>query len=856
MGRKGINPRNLGRVFDGNGEVYDLGCDARLARRLKRRCIANQNFKRTPPKVPEANSIKIDIDDHDEEKEELVDPDYIKYLDDLSSKLVDNSNVSNNSSLDNGNTGGDVLVDDEELEDPDYINYLDGLQLGDGTVSNSRSLNNGNTSGNVLVNDDDDALEDPDYLNYLDGLPLGDGTVSNNRSLDNGNTSGKELVNDDDALEDPDYLNYLDCLPPGDGNVSNNSSLDNGNTSGDVLVNDDDALEDPDYLKYLDGLPPGDGNVSNSRSLDNGNSSGDVLVNDDDALEDPDYLNYLDSLPPSDGNVSNNRSLDNGNSSDDVLVNDDDALEDPDYLNYLDGLPLGDGTASNNVSLDDGNTGSDVLVVDDDDDELEDPDYINYLDDLSSQPLCDSTVSNYRSLDNGNTNDHVLLENRSVNADAAHNIDTLNDGDPEYERIQESISVEVGDRDGRKLLDNDYENFLCNIPSDLEPFLCSDVNKSFVNGGVNVNAVHQSLNNGDATGDVLLEIDAYTNDAFSDGDPQCETTPDSNNIETDDNKEVLVDGAYEEFLSSLPSEPSFDSAVRNDNSVSAGVNAVNTSFQNRTSGNELTEESVDDAYNTDNDNSSGSNSKKNNCFNDMDPHNIQHDRYRVENIDTVRPKPEAAGATKHDQKHKMKCDIVDPCYNTFLSSLKREGKYWVFMPESGGKVVYGEDEESSSDSEVIVMDNDPFADEDYSPFVSSKSKPDDALYEDGKGCIKSSFRNGHSLFRESLLEILRKPYDEKEYEELLGEVYVHRPVKIEKDMRNGRTRVCLAGRSPSYLDLHKDLHRKILEAGSNKSKILNLLRGFFYWLQNLAHEGQFKPWTDSSCLEVFPPKIL
>lgn len=38
----------------------------------------------------------------------------------------------------------------------------------------------------------------------------------------------------------------------------------------------------------------------------------------------------------------------------------------------------------------------------------------------------------------------------------------------------------------------------------------------------------------------------------------------------------------------------------------------------------------------------------------------------------------------------------------------------------------------------------------------------------------------------------------------------------------------------------------------DRPKVLNLLRGFFYWLTNVAHEGAFRPWLDSACLEVMP----
>lgn len=96
-----------------------------------------------------------------------------------------------------------------------------------------------------------------------------------------------------------------------------------------------------------------------------------------------------------------------------------------------------------------------------------------------------------------------------------------------------------------------------------------------------------------------------------------------------------------------------------------------------------------------------------------------HNGCGVENLSKTRPCQEAAGGTKHDHKPEMESDM-DESYKIFLNCLKREGGNMVFVHESGARVIYEEDEESSSDSEVIVMDTDPFANANYTPFVLSK----------------------------------------------------------------------------------------------------------------------------------------
>ncbi|KAJ6938072.1 hypothetical protein NC651_004691 [Populus alba x Populus x berolinensis] len=51
-----------------------------------------------------------------------------------------------------------------------------------------------------------------------------------------------------------------------------------------------------------------------------------------------------------------------------------------------------------------------------------------------------------------------------------------------------------------------------------------------------------------------------------------------------------------------------------------------------------------------------------------------------------------------------------------------------------------------------------------------------------------------------------------------------------------------------------DLEAKIRSAQGNQPEILNLMRGFFYWLMNASHAGSraLRPWLDSSCLKVRP----
>jgi hypothetical protein len=86
-----------------------------------------------------------------------------------------------------------------------------------------------------------------------------------------------------------------------------------------------------------------------------------------------------------------------------------------------------------------------------------------------------------------------------------------------------------------------------------------------------------------------------------------------------------------------------------------------------------------------------------------------------------KPSPQAPSSTNCKNKCEMNLDMVDHSYQSFLNSLKKNGRYAVFAPQSGKGVLFGEDEQGSSDSEVIVMDKDQFLDGNDTPFVSSKA---------------------------------------------------------------------------------------------------------------------------------------
>ncbi|KAK9945909.1 hypothetical protein M0R45_011399 [Rubus argutus] len=188
-------------------------------------------------------------------------------------------------------------------------------------------------------------------------------------------------------------------------------------------------------------------------------------------------------------------------------------------------------------------------------------------------------------------------------------------------------------------------------------------------------------------------------------------------------------------------------------------------------------------------------------------------------------------------------NVTDDSYQEFLSRTKDDGKIVVFKPKNCEPIIYDADIESSSDSDVIVLDRDPH--EGYRTPIK--------IDVDSRWGTDS-----HSQFRQGIMKDLKRPYDLEEYLNLLEDWSRQRPpTSHDRNLRNGKIKsYSLPGEfGRSYQEMYKDLAGKIDAAtGNDRPKKLNLLRGFFYWLKNVTQEGSFKPWNDKACLRVLPEK--
>ncbi|KAI5013945.1 hypothetical protein ZWY2020_055335 [Hordeum vulgare] len=102
-----------------------------------------------------------------------------------------------------------------------------------------------------------------------------------------------------------------------------------------------------------------------------------------------------------------------------------------------------------------------------------------------------------------------------------------------------------------------------------------------------------------------------------------------------------------------------------------------------------------------------------------------------------------------------------------------------------------------------------------------------------------------SEFKEKLMGLLRKPFSQEEYNTLLDKATTRLPATKKRHTRSGvKYYNSKHEKKPSYFDSHPDLAKKVRAESTSKPNQLALLRGFFFWMENIAHDDQFRPWRD------------
>ncbi|KAL3339739.1 hypothetical protein AABB24_028386 [Solanum stoloniferum] len=140
--------------------------------------------------------------------------------------------------------------------------------------------------------------------------------------------------------------------------------------------------------------------------------------------------------------------------------------------------------------------------------------------------------------------------------------------------------------------------------------------------------------------------------------------------------------------------------------------------------------------------------------------------------------------------------------------------------------------EAESESEVEILENvgtEVGWGSSSNPFVPSVER-----------CLNLDATIIDSRYRKEVLNLLMTPYNAEEYK------------KLWKDMRMRLPSSSRNGRGKSLLSLHKGVNQEIKRAGPDKDKKLNIMRGFFFWLEHLTQQDAFQPWEDAECLQTLP----
>ncbi|RCV34742.1 hypothetical protein SETIT_7G183300v2 [Setaria italica] len=103
----------------------------------------------------------------------------------------------------------------------------------------------------------------------------------------------------------------------------------------------------------------------------------------------------------------------------------------------------------------------------------------------------------------------------------------------------------------------------------------------------------------------------------------------------------------------------------------------------------------------------------------------------------------------------------------------------------------------------------------------------------------------NSDFKKKLMQILMKPYKQEEYDRYFSMATNRTPVVKERRTRHSVVYYPWKHElGKSYFDSYPDLAEQFKLQDNNYPNRLALLRGFFFWLENVGREDQFRPWRD------------
>ncbi|XP_074580889.1 uncharacterized protein LOC141837374 [Curcuma longa] len=201
---------------------------------------------------------------------------------------------------------------------------------------------------------------------------------------------------------------------------------------------------------------------------------------------------------------------------------------------------------------------------------------------------------------------------------------------------------------------------------------------------------------------------------------------------------------------------------------------------------------------------------------------------------------------------------IDKDYQIFLNSIKTYGGTMV-LEWRNNVTVYEQEPNEDEDVEVQEEEEESTEEDEVKAIVTKDSEEEDAICpiqmeetsfdkplvsqeSEDQSYFREILQHKPSSFRTELLSLLSKPFDQKEYENQKSEINVRKPVIKYKHLRDESIPYSSNKLGSSYLDHYPDLARRIESAMGDRKKQL-LLRGFFFWLENVCWPGSFRPWV-------------
>ncbi|XP_008791669.2 uncharacterized protein LOC103708496 [Phoenix dactylifera] len=204
--------------------------------------------------------------------------------------------------------------------------------------------------------------------------------------------------------------------------------------------------------------------------------------------------------------------------------------------------------------------------------------------------------------------------------------------------------------------------------------------------------------------------------------------------------------------------------------------------------------------------------------------------------------------------------MVDENYQKFLSHVRVYNGSMILELDNNVVVRYEEevDEEEAGEERVeqllpatedLGKSNVVSVSMELQPYDASLQLSDTCATEEGCCSVETVSCGIPASFEIRLMSILQQPFDQKEYDKLMEMATVRTPKMRSKELRNETKIYPTKELGLSYLEYFPELARRMENKDCHER--LDLLRGFFFWLQNVGHDGAYMPWLKVK--EKMPP---